>query len=332
MPSPQPELRVLLANPRGFCAGVEMAVECLHLALQNFGPPLFVYHYIVHNRIIVEEFERRGAIFVNDLDSVPAGSHVLFSAHGVAPEIYNRSRQLNLQVVDTTCPLVSKVHREAREFMGQGYSTLLIGHAGHDEVNGILGEASAIILVENVEQASTVEVPNRERVAYITQTTLSLDDCAAIIDVLRQRFQNLRGPVAEDICYATQNRQRAVRALAPLVDAALVIGSPTSSNTQRLVEIAEQSGIPAHRIDVPSDIHPTWLRGVRTLLLTSGASAPEKLVQDTLALLRNQFGASIEEQPGKQELVHFALPRGMAAANGSVRYRVPVALDSTSQL
>jgi 4-hydroxy-3-methylbut-2-enyl diphosphate reductase len=292
-----------------------MAVECLHLALEKFGAPVFGYHYTVHNRVVIEGFERRGAIFVDDLDAIPPGSHVLFSAHGVSPQVHRRSRELNLQVVDTTCPLVTKVHREVREFLRQGYTTLLIGHSGHDEVNGILGESERIILIENMEQAAAVHVPNPQYVAYTTQTTLGLDDCAAIIDTLRNRFPNLRSPAAEDICYATQNRQRAVRALAPLVDAALVIGSRTSSNTQRLVEIAKSAGIPSYRIDLPSEIDPFWFRDVRTLLLTSGASTPENLVQDTLTALEVQLGACFEETPGKHELVHFAPPPRLAAPN-----------------
>jgi 4-hydroxy-3-methylbut-2-en-1-yl diphosphate reductase len=308
---PQPPIRILLANPRGFCAGVEMAVECLDLAIEQFGPPVFVYHYIVHNKVVVEGFERRGAVFVHDLDRVPAGCTVLFSAHGVSPEIKARSRAMNLRVVDTTCPLVTKVHREVREFVQLGYTTLLIGHRGHDEVVGILGEAEEIVLIENPEQAEAIQVTDEGRVAYTTQTTLSLDECAAIIDVLRRRFPRIRGPAVDDICYATQNRQRAVRALARMSDAALVIGSANSSNTARLVEIAESAGIPAYRIDAAEEIDAGWFSGTRTLLLTAGASVPEALVQEAITALRVQVGATLEEQPGKKEVVHFALPVGI---------------------
>jgi len=310
-PSAAMRPRILLANPRGFCAGVEMAVESLDLALERFGAPVYVYHFIVHNRIIVEGFERRGAVFTNELARIPKGAHVLFSAHGVSPEIRTASQELNLRVVDATCPLVTKVHREVREFARQGYTTLLIGHAGHDEVVGILGEADGIVLIENVNQAERVRVPDAEKVAYTTQTTLSLDDCNAIIKTLRVRFPKLRGPLADDICYATQNRQRAVQALARMADAALIIGSRNSSNTMRLVEIAEAAGIPAYRIDVPDEINPEWFRRTRTLLLTSGASAPEVLVKDTIARLKTELGATCEEQPGKRELVHFPLPQGL---------------------
>lgn len=305
---PRQQIQILLANPRGFCAGVEMAVECLDRALEQFGSPVFVYHYIVHNRFIVEEFERRGAVFVNDLNRVPEGATVLFSAHGVSPDVSREGRSKGLRIVDTTCPLVTKVHREVRRFVQEGYTTLLIGHRGHDEVAGILGECDGIRLVETRADAEAVSVADSSRVAYTTQTTLSLDDCAAILDILRRRFPNLQGPPVDDICYATQNRQRAVRALAGVSDTAIVIGSQSSSNTVRLLEIAQSAGISAYRIDGPEEIDWDWFVNTKVLLVTAGASAPEGLVQRTVQALKSRLKASVTEQESKAELVRFPLP------------------------
>jgi 4-hydroxy-3-methylbut-2-enyl diphosphate reductase len=285
-----------------------MAVECLDRALEQFGTPLFAYHYIVHNRFLIEAFERRGAVFVNDLHQVPNGATVLFSAHGVSPDVRRESRSKGLRVIDTTCPLVTKVHREVRQFVEKGYTTLLIGHRGHDEVVGILGESDSIVLIETVADAEAVSVADGSDVAYTTQTTLSLDDCAAILHILRRRFPNLQGPPVDDICYATQNRQRAVQALATVSDTAVVIGSESSSNTVRLAEIASLQGIPAYRIDGPDEIHWEWFANTKVMLITAGASVPESLVQRTVQALKTKLNATVEEQDSKPELVHFPLP------------------------
>jgi 4-hydroxy-3-methylbut-2-en-1-yl diphosphate reductase len=267
---PEPPIRVLLANPRGFCAGVEMAIECLDRALELFGPPVFVYHYIVHNKFVVEGFERRGVVFVNSLDDVPAGSTLVYSAHGVSPEIERQSKGKKYRVLDATCPLVTKVHREARDFALRGFTILLIGHKGHDEVAGVLDEAENILVIETVEDAESIEVRDPQRVAYLTQTTLSLDDAAQIIATLRRRFPGIAGPATDDICYATQNRQHAVGMLARRADLAIVIGSQNSSNSQRLAEVARGAGIPAYLVDGPEQIERDWLQGVTNILLTSG--------------------------------------------------------------
>ncbi len=288
-----------------------MAVECLDRALDKFGAPLYVYHYIVHNTIIVEDFKRRGVVFVDDLDVVPPGSTLVYSAHGVSPDVERQSRSLRLRVLDTTCPLVTKVHREVREFIRLGFTTLFIGHAGHDEVTGILGESERILLITNVHDAETVKVADPERIAYTTQTTLSLDDCRAIVAVLQRRFPGIIGPAVDDICYATQNRQHAVRALAPMTDVAIVIGSSHSSNSQRLAEIARSADIAAYLIDVPEQIDRSWFSNVRTVLLTAGASVSESLVHATIEWFKRELGATVHEQPGKRELVHFAMPHGL---------------------
>jgi 4-hydroxy-3-methylbut-2-enyl diphosphate reductase len=290
-----------------------MAVECLDRALEQFGAPVFVYHYIVHNRFIIEEFERRGAVFVTDLKPIPNGATVLFSAHGVSPAIRLESRSKKLSVVDTTCPLVTKVHREVQQFVKNGYTTLFIGHRGHDEVVGVLGECDGIVLIETAADAESVSVADPSRVAYTTQTTLSLDDCAAIVDILRRRFPDLQGPPVDDICYATQNRQRAVRSLASVSDTAVVVGSKGSSNTLRLLEIAQGAGIQAYRIDGPEEINWEWFVNTKVLLITAGASVPAILVRRILQVLKTRLDVRVEEQDSKPELVHFPLP---AIVNG----------------
>jgi len=303
-------MKVLLANPHGFCAGVVMAVETLERTLELVGSPLYVFHEIVHNRHVVERFTSRGVVFVDDVDDVPEGAWLIFSAHGVAPEVRRKARERRLQTIDATCPLVHKVHIEAVRFAAQGYTIILIGHAGHDESIGTLGEApDRILLVESTEDVDHLHVPDPERVAYLTQTTLSVDDAERIIRRLRQRFPHIVGPSKDDICYATQNRQEAVKTLLSEADAVLVIGSANSSNSNRLVEIARGGGKPAYLIDAPNDINPSWLAGRSTILLTAGASAPEETVDACLDYLQREFGATVESRSIGEERAHFALPR-----------------------
>jgi 4-hydroxy-3-methylbut-2-en-1-yl diphosphate reductase len=305
-------MKVILAAPRGFCAGVNMAVESLDLTLQTFGPPVYVYHEIVHNRFVVDSFRSRGAVFVDDLQQVPEGSYLLFSAHGISPEVRRQARQRQLHAIDATCPLVTKVHLEAIRFARAGYTILLIGHEGHDEVLGTMGEApEAIVLVQTIEDADRLEMPADARLAYLTQTTLSVDDANRIIERLRARFPQLVGPAKEDICYATQNRQEAVRALCHQSDLVLVLGSQNSSNSQRLSEIARENGVAAHLIDGVADIDPAWFQGVETVLVTAGASAPESVVEECLDFLRGCFDAEIEVRTIRTEQVHFPLPKAI---------------------
>jgi 4-hydroxy-3-methylbut-2-enyl diphosphate reductase len=307
-------MKVILAAPRGFCAGVNMAVESLDLTLQTFGPPVYVYHEIVHNRFVVDSFRSRGAVFVDDLRSVPEGSYLLFSAHGVSPDVRLLARQRQLHAIDATCPLVTKVHLEAIRFAREGYTILLIGHEGHDEVLGTMGEAPhAMILVQTIEDADALELPADARVAYLTQTTLSVDDANRIIERLRARFPQLVGPAKEDICYATQNRQEAVRALCHEADLVLVLGSQNSSNSQRLSEIARENSVAAHLIDGVADIDPIWFQDAETVLVTAGASAPESVVEECLNFLRERYGAEIEVRTIRTEQVQFQLPRAIRA-------------------
>lgn len=303
-------MRIILAQPRGFCAGVNMAIEALRRALDAFGPPVYVYHEIVHNRWVVESFKRQGVVFVDDLADVPAGATLLYSAHGVPPAIREQSRRQGLRVIDATCPLVMKVHREAVRFAEQGYSIFLIGHAGHDEVIGTMGEApEAIRLVESAEEVDALAVPNPDRVAYLTQTTLSVDDAARIIERLRRRFPRIIGPRRDDICYATQNRQEAVRRLAPKADIVLVVGSRNSSNSRRLAELARSCGTATYLIDGPDDVSWKWFSAEQTVLITAGASAPEEVVQDCVRMLQVRFSASVETAIIREEHVCFPLPK-----------------------
>lgn len=303
-------MRILLAAPRGFCAGVNMAIECLELALSRFGAPIYVFHEIVHNKWVVEHFRSQGVVFVNGLDEVPPGSHLLYSAHGVSPQLRRQAEKRSLKTIDATCPLVTKVHREAIRFASEGYTIVLIGHAGHDEVVGTMGEAPAAIrLVADVEEVDRLEIPGDSKVAYLTQTTLSVDDAAQIIGRLKERFPHIIGPARDDICYATQNRQEAVRTLAREADMALVIGSQNSSNSQRLAELARAQGIAAYLIDGAAEIDPAWFNGDETVLVTAGASAPETVVQECVAALQSQFNATVEPRVVREEDVHFVLPR-----------------------
>jgi 4-hydroxy-3-methylbut-2-enyl diphosphate reductase len=314
MPDKLP-LRVLLAGPRGFCAGVDRAIRVVEEALRRYGAPVYVRHEIVHNRYVVEQLERQGAIFVEDLAEIPEHSHVVFSAHGVPKSVPEEARRRHLAHLDATCPLVSKVHREAeRHFAGGGAETrhiLLIGHAGHPEVEGTMGQlpAGAVTLVQDAEEARRIAPADPKRLAFITQTTLSVDDTAEIVAVLRTRFPKIAGPRREDICYATTNRQAAVKAIAPNADLVLVIGSPNSSNSQRLREVAERAGAP-RAILLPRAAALEWsvLAGVRTLGITAGASAPEVLVEELLHALADRYVLSIEEMHVTEEDVVFKLP------------------------
>jgi len=307
-------MRIILAAPRGFCAGVNMAIESLDLAIRAFGTPIYVFHEIVHNKYVVETFRAKGAVFVDDLSEVPPGATLLFSAHGVSPEIRRIARERRLRAIDATCPLVTKVHIEAVRFARDGYKILLIGHEGHDETIGTMGEApDAMVLVQSVEQADRLEFPLAAKLAYLTQTTLSVDDANRIINRLKERFPQLVGPPKEDICYATQNRQEAVRMLTADADLVLVLGSQNSSNSQRLKEIALEAGVPAQLIDGAQDIQDQWFSGAQTVVITAGASAPESVVEECVEYLKARYGAQVESRTLRQEDVHFPLPRELRA-------------------
>lgn len=305
--------KIILLRPRGFCAGVVRAIDVVKIVLNLYGAPIYVRKEIVHNRHVVDELRQAGAIFVEELSEVPTGARVIFSAHGVSPAVRAEAKARGLKVIDATCPLVTKVHLEAVKFARQNFTIVLIGHKDHDEVIGTLGEApEATALVEDVEDVNRLEVKDPSKVAFITQTTLSLDETQAIVDRLRERFPAIKGPAAQDICYATENRQLAVKAVAPLCDALLVVGSQNSSNSRRLVEVCTQDGIPAYLVDDHTDVHPEWLDGRRKVAVTAGASAPEHLVQELIDYLRtaHNFG-EIEEVELKEEDVRFSLPSGL---------------------
>ncbi len=302
-------MRIILAAPRGFCAGVNMAIAGLEQVVERYGTPVYVYHEIVHNRWVVEGFRRQGVVFVDSLDEVPEGATLVFSAHGVAPEIGRQAAARGLRVIDATCPLVTKVHREAIRLAREGYHIVLIGHAGHDEVVGTLGEApKSITLVQNVEDVERLDPPDPAKLAYLTQTTLSTRDAQAIIERLKQRFPQVVGPSKDDICYATQNRQNAVRELVLGADLLLVVGSRNSSNSRRLAELGRAAGVAAHLIDGPDDIRDEWLDAGQTVLITAGASAPENVVQQCVLRLQRRFGASVEQRDICEEQVRFPLP------------------------
>ena len=301
--------RVLLASPRGYCAGVERAVETVELALEHYGAPIYVRKQIVHNAHVVRDLEARGAIFVESEEEAPEGATIVFSAHGVAPSVHAASAQLGHKTIDATCPLVTKVHVQARRYAAAGYTVVLIGHAGHEEVEGTMGEApEATVLVESVDDVEALELPEGTPVAYITQTTLSVDETREIIGALRRRFPEIHAPKKEDICYATSNRQWAVKEMLDHVDLLLVIGSRNSSNSNRLVEVARAGGVPAHLIDDETDIDAAWLEGVETVGITSGASAPEKLVARVCDWFRARGVERIEPYRMVDEDVTFKLP------------------------
>jgi 4-hydroxy-3-methylbut-2-en-1-yl diphosphate reductase len=307
-------LTVLLAAPRGFCAGVDRAVEIVELALHQYGAPIYVRHAIVHNTHVVADLEAKGAVFVEDEGEVPPGGLIVFSAHGVAPEVRRNAERLSLRTIDATCPLVTKVHLEARDYAAKGYTIVLIGHAGHQEVIGTTGEApDSIVLVQTPADVAALDLPDPDRVAYITQTTLSVDEAAAIVAALKARFPAARGPRGEDICYATQNRQDATKVLAQRSDLVLVVGSPHSSNSQRMVEVALGAGAPAaHLVEDADALDESWLEGVHTVGLTSGASAPESLVTAMIDRLRARpGGAHVETLDLGEETISFALPANL---------------------
>ena len=303
-------MKILLASPRGFCAGVNMAIESLDLTLREFGAPVYVYHEIVHNKFVVESFKEKGAVFVDKLEEVPPGSVLLFSAHGVSPETRKIAQSRNLNAIDATCPLVTKVHLEAIKYAREGYTIFLIGHEGHDEVIGTMGEApESMILVECEEDVAKLDVAADAKVAYLTQTTLSVDDANRIIKALREKFVNLVNPPKEDICYATQNRQEAVKKIAAGADVCFVLGSQNSSNSQRLRELAEDEGVESHLIDGAADMDPKWLEGVETVFMTAGASAPEVVVNECIQWLKDRYDATVEPVIVREEHVSFPLPK-----------------------
>jgi len=312
-------MKIILAAPRGFCAGVEMAIESLRMAIEAFPPPIYVYHEIVHNKFVVEQFESDGVVFVGDLSTVPNGATLLFSAHGVSPEIRQQAKAQNLRAIDATCPLVTKVHLEAIKYAKEGRTIVLIGHEGHDEVIGTMGEApEAIVLIETPEDVDRLQVADPTKLAYLTQTTLSVDDANRVISRLRVRFPQIAGPPKDDICYATQNRQEAVRLLADEADFVLVIGSQNSSNSQRLADIGCECSTPSRLIDGVDDIEDAWFENIASVLITAGASAPESLVQDVCRYLEKTFGATIEERSIRTEEVTFPLPRQLRASGAEL--------------
>jgi 4-hydroxy-3-methylbut-2-en-1-yl diphosphate reductase len=303
-------MKILLPNPRGFCAGVNMAIDALETALASFGTPLYVYHEIVHNKPIVERFRARGVIFVENITEVEDGGTVLYSAHGVSPEIRQHSQKRNLRAIDATCPLVTKVHMEAIRYAKEDYTILYIGHEGHDEVIGTMGEAPHhMILVESAEDVERLRLPDGVKLAYLTQTTLSVDETRGIIAAIKRKFPQVVAPHKEDICYATQNRQEAVSELVPEVDIVIVLGSQNSSNSNRLAEIAQQLGKPAYLIDGIFQLKDDWFQPSDTVLVTAGASAPEDLVQEVVEYLKTKFDGEVENRLVREEHVAFPLPR-----------------------
>jgi 4-hydroxy-3-methylbut-2-enyl diphosphate reductase len=308
---------ILLLKPRGFCAGVVRAIDIVQIALDTFGPPIYVRKEIVHNRHVVEDLRAKGAIFVDQIDEVPEGERVIYSAHGVAPEVRDASKGRNLRVIDATCPLVTKVHVEAIKFAKEGYALILIGHLNHDEIIGTLGEAPEVTqVVSSPEAVADLEVPDPNRVAYLTQTTLSLDEAKDIIEALKKKFPNIKGPHAQDICYATENRQVAVKNVAEQADLVLVVGSENSSNSNRLVEVAQNLSTSSYLIENSGSIKSEWLNGVNTVALTAGASAPEHLVEETINFLRDHGFSNLQEVEVVPENVRFALPPEIVEAIG----------------
>jgi 4-hydroxy-3-methylbut-2-en-1-yl diphosphate reductase len=305
--------KIILLRPRGFCAGVVRAIDVVKIALNLYGAPIYVRKEIVHNRHVVDELRGAGAIFVEELDEVPPGARVIYSAHGVAPSVRSQARERDLQVIDATCPLVTKVHLEAVKFARKGYTIILIGHKDHDEVIGTLGEApESTVLVSTVEDVDRLEVRDPARVSYITQTTLSLDETRDIVERLKARFPKIQGPAAQDICYATENRQVAVKAVLTLCQMLLVVGSSNSSNSRRLVEVSQRNGVPAYLIDDLGEVEAEWLEGVDTIAVTAGASAPENLVQDLIQSLQQRGYRELQEMEIREEDVRFNLPSELA--------------------
>ena len=319
--------RILLLKPRGFCAGVVRAIDIVRIALETFGAPIYVRKEIVHNSYVVNDLAQKGAIFVNELDEVPEGARVIYSAHGVSPAVRARAKERGLKVVDATCPLVTKVHVEAIKFAKQGYSLVLVGHRDHEEVEGTQGEAPNVTqVVSTAEEVESLVVPDPNKVAYLTQTTLSLDEAATMIDALKKRFPNIVGPHAQDICYATENRQTAVKNVAHGADVVLVVGSRNSSNSNRLVEVSRNLGTSSYLIDKADDIQPEWLEGAETVAITAGASAPEILVQDVVLFLQGKGYGSVEEVEVMPENVRFGLPPEIVQAIAAAPKVTPAAV------
>jgi 4-hydroxy-3-methylbut-2-enyl diphosphate reductase len=320
--------KIILLTPRGFCAGVVRAIDVVKIALDLYGAPIYVRKEIVHNRHVVEDLRTAGAIFVEELDEVPRGARVIFSAHGVSPAVRKDAKERELQVIDATCPLVTKVHLEAVKFARKGYTIVLIGHKDHDEVIGTLGEApQSTVLVSTPEDVDRLQVQDPERVSFITQTTLSLDETREIVERLKERFPKIQGPAAQDICYATENRQLAVKAVAPLCELLLVVGSQNSSNSRRLVEVCQKSGVPAYLIDDLKEVRPEWLEGVNTVSVTAGASAPENLVEELIQSLQQAGYTELEEMEIKEEDVRFNLPAELARVHAKT-----ISLQTSAQL
>ena len=306
---------VVLANPRGFCAGVDRAIAIVEQALTRFGAPIYVRHEVVHNRFVVDELKAKGAMFVEELAGIPRGSTVVFSAHGVSKAVRDEADALGLNVFDATCPLVTKVHVEIAKMRGQGREIVMIGHAGHPEVEGTMGQCDGgVYLVESIADVGRLAVTDPDNLAYVTQTTLSVDDAAEIIDALKRRFPGIVGPKKDDICYATQNRQDAVKFMAPSVDVVIVVGSPNSSNSNRLREVAANLGIPAYMVDRADQLDPAWIAGRRRVGVSAGAAAPEVLVAEVVARLKQSGTCSVRELEGVQEQVVFPLPKGLTGA------------------
>lgn len=311
--SPSHEVEIVLAEPRGFCAGVDRAIEIVERALEKFGAPIYVRHEIVHNDHVVADLRAKGAIFVEDLDEVPLGSRLIMSAHGVARKVRDHAAARDLDVFDATCPLVTKVHVEVRKLAAEGMEVVMIGHAGHPEVEGTMGQLDGgIYLVEDESQASRLRVRTPDRLAYVTQTTLSMDDTDSVVRELQRHFPNIRGPKVSDICYATQNRQDAVKLMSGQVDVVLVVGSKTSSNTNRLREVAERHGVPAHLLNGAEELIPAWLEGKQRVGITAGASAPEALVQGLVLAVKALGATSVRRLPGAEETIRFPLPKGLS--------------------
>ncbi len=308
----KPALRVLLAQPRGFCAGVERAIEIVEQALKRFGAPVYVRHEIVHNRHVVEDLRKKGAIFVKEVDEIPAGSVTIFSAHGVSDAVEQAGHDRGLNVIDAACPLVTKVHKEGQRYAKKDYEVVLIGHAGHPEVEGTMGRIDAKVhLVSDVEDVEALDPASPEKLAFVTQTTLSVDDTRAVIEALRERFPSIVGPDTKDICYATQNRQTAVRELAGQVDLVLVVGAKNSSNSNRLREIGEDMGVQSHLIDGPDQVDLGWFAAVKSVGITAGASAPEELVQQVITRLKQHFEVGLDILDGIRENIQFRLPAAL---------------------
>lgn len=303
---------ILLSNPRGFCAGVDRAIDIVERALQRHGAPIYVRHEIVHNKYVVDDLRAKGAVFIEDLADVPPGATLVFSAHGVSKAVRREAQQRGFQVFDATCPLVKKVHIEVLKRRNEGYEVVMIGHEGHPEVEGTLGQSdTGMYLVESVEDVANLNIAHSEKLTYVSQTTLSVDDTQKVIDALKARFPHIVGPKQDDICYATQNRQDAVKFMAPLVEVVIVVGSRTSSNTNRLRELADLLGCETHQVDSADELKPEWVAGKKRIGVTSGASAPEILVQDVVAKLKSQGVVSVRELDGIIETITFPLPKGL---------------------